>query len=279
MPIRAGLLGASGLIVAVLLPATGAGAASVTTAIPLGAPSGIACVTTVLNGTNGNSPLTLGDDLPFDAYNGVPLLNLLEGPATGASNYPALDGYNCGNIAHGASAVTLGSSVHQSFADTASGQLGMSETGTESSSTLLNNSLVSSATLGEALQEQTATVTPVLAAGDDTLTISVTYRVLSESASSALSGSDSLGADLDYVGGPTCNGQDVEYQNTGTPNAGTPGTYTAGFVFTCPAGETMASGPINVDFDEVEDLLLFAGHSFTSSITGELVGATMTAGE
>jgi hypothetical protein len=277
---RVSLLVAIGLGGVMLLPATPAGAAT-STITGFSAPSGMACVTTNLISSSATITQNgLADDLPFDAWDGLPLLNLIEAPAMGDSLSP-LAGYNCGDVAHGASATTLGSSVHQSFADTA-GQLGAAESGSVSSSSLQLGPITSVA-FGESEQEQSATVTPSIGSGVTQFTISVTYHVLSDVSNSApLIAASFAGAGLDYTvdaGSPSCNGQSLIYDNTGTATAQSPGTYTAGFVFSCPSGQTLtASDPIRVIFYETEDLRLSRGQAATSSVAADLVNATITTG-
>jgi hypothetical protein len=280
------LVAITGLSAAAMVPATGAGADPVT-ALQFGAPTGIACVTTDLVLDAQSESFTslsnnVADDLPFDAWDGVPLLNLIEGPITGASNYSPLAGYNCGNVAHGASAVTLGASAHQSFADTASGQLGEIETGSVSASSPHSPSGLSSIALGENFQEETATVTPVLSAGDQSFTVTVSYQVLSYTSSSPPEGDSFAGTNLTYLEGataPSCNGQNIPYDSTGTQTAQQAGTYTVGFTFSCPAGQTLTSGPVTAEFYETQNLRLLAGQSVDTSIDAQVLSATVSAGD
>ena len=278
--VRALLMVAAGLGGAVLIPATSAGATT-SSISAFSAPSGMACVTTNLIPSSATiTQYGLADDIPFDSWDGLPLLDLIEVPAMGDTVSP-LAGNNCGDVAHGASATTLGSSVRQSFDDTR-GQLDAAESGSVSASSLHIGS-ISSVAFGESEQQQTATVTPSIGAGVTQFTISVTYQVLSDVSNSApVIAASFAGAGLDYedtAGAPSCNGQYLVYDNTGTATAESPGTYSAGFVFSCPAGQTLtASAPISVIFYETEDLRISQGQSATSSIAARLLGATVTTG-
>ena len=69
-------------------------------------------------------------------------------------------------------------------------------------------------------------------------------------------------ADIGYLSdaqAPSCAGQNVLADESGTEVADSPGTYTADFEFSCPAGQTLtASGPIQVELAETQSALGFA---------------------
>ncbi len=265
----------SGVGVAVFTSSAGAAP----TSLSFGAPTGSNC--SEVEATFGQSPfatsaLLLPDGLPFAGWNGVSLLGLLEGPDAGRG--PLIP--NCGDLTHGSTDSGLGASTATRISDTAAGVLSMS------SSLQLAATNALTAGLGEAAviqneQIASSTFTPVVAAGDQSLTISVTYAILSGNPSSPIA--SFVGAGLDYVvdaQSPSCDGQNVPYDQSGSALTDSPGTYTATFEFSCPAGETLtASGPIEVELAETQAAFVVAGptaQSFSSTISTHLNSASVT---
>jgi hypothetical protein len=251
------------------------------TALQFGAPTGSSC--SEVDASFGQSPfsgsaLLLPDGLPLDGWNGVSLLGLLEGLEALVSGGPLHS--NCGDVAHGSSDNGLGASASSHFADGAGGPLTMSASVQLAATNPLTAHLGEDAML-TAEQTMSATFSPLVPTQDQQLTISVSYTVLSANPASPIA--SFAEASLNYVSGPlspSCAGQNVLAEESGTVLADSPGTYTTFFTFSCPIGEALtASGPIQVDFAETQAALATAessAQSFSGTISAQLDGATVS---
>jgi hypothetical protein len=238
-----------GLVGSVVVGLQAADAVPSTAALQLGPPTGEACAGVGLS----QGPTTfLADGLPVVAWNGVPLLGLIDGPA--ALGRQGLLGPSCGDLTHGATETGLAGTVHTGFLLGSGGTLGVATTASMQPANALMT-LFGRSAFSYAEADQDAVATPSLAAGDQSFTISVTYTVLSVGTNAPIgSGPNTLQSSVDaaigYTSGaqaPACNGQPISADTEGVPAAFTPGTYTATFGFSCPAGQTLTeSTPITV---------------------------------
>jgi hypothetical protein len=262
-----------------------AGAAPTPTTLQFGAPVGSSC--SEVDASFGqvvpsSSPVTLiPDGLPLDGWNGVLILGLLEGrDALGASG--GLLNPNCGDLAHGSTDMGIGASASNTYSNTAAGVLSMSASLNLAPTNLLTALLGEDAMI-EGEQIQSSTLTPVVAPGDQSFTISVNYTVLSSSLSTPIA--SFAGAGLTFISdaqAPSCAGQNILDEQSGTLSADHPGTYTASFEFSCPIGEALtASGPIQVQFAETQSGVRTAtstAQSYSASISAQVNSATVTYG-
>jgi hypothetical protein len=252
--------------------ATAAGAAP---SPPFGAPTGYGCTGVGLSQSPTTSFSSLG--LPVYAWNGVPLLGLLE-DSSRVGKQPLL-GPSCGDFAHGSSEFGVAGSGRTSFTAGPNGAVGATSTvHTNASNPLM--ALLGQSVFVYAQSEQDAFVTPQLGVGAQSFTITVTYTILSSSSTSSPASRSSIsnwvGTALSYTSSaasPSCNGQPVLGDQSGDFLATAPGTYTAQTEFSCPPGETLTdSEALGVTFNVVQSGWFQAGPrnaDYAASIVAE----------
>jgi hypothetical protein len=218
----------------------------------------------------------------------VPLLGLLV-PSLAQNDQLGL-GPSCGDLAHGSSQVGIGGSAHTAFSEGPAGAIGVTtsaQTGATNPLTALLHTTVSA----NAVADETAVVPSQQTTGDQSFTISATYTILSSGATTndtnpSFSSNESfaeVGLNLPAAETlPTCNGQSVFPDQTGTDEAQAPGTYTTALVFACPAGQTLADpSALTVEFVLTQEGQIQAGPaagSLSASIVGEPDSVSVSVG-
>jgi hypothetical protein len=249
-----------------------------------GAPTGFGCTGVGMSQSPTTSFTSLG--LPVYAWNGVPLLGLLE--ASGRVDKQALVGPSCGDFAHGSSEFGVAGSGRNGFSAGATGAVAAASTvHTNPSNPLMG--LLGQSVFVYGQSEQVAYVTPQIGPGTQSFTITVTYTILSSSSTappaSVFSISNWAGTALSYTSSaasPSCNGQPVLGDQSGDFLADAPGTYTAQTEFSCPPGQTLTdSEALGVTFNVVQSGWFQAGPQgadYAGRIVAEPDSVTVSAG-
>ena len=268
MSLRVGAVACSAVVG--LVVGSGSSGAAITTAFgPLGPPSGYSCSDTMLEagltidtklpGTGGS----IIDNVPFDSWNGTPLLGLIEGP----QSLKTLNGIplagNCGDTAHGSSATGLDASARTTYAD-GNGVFAMSSA---VSSTAPLNALgglpvgVGQSAFTQGSQSAAATLTPSLTSQSETVTASYTVDVLAIQPGPG-SSAPYLYGQFQTSGPVSCQGsQTLPVVTRSGPQTDDwqPGVQTASETWTCPAGQPIQMGQVSFTMVEQQELLVSTG--------------------
>lgn len=275
------LASAAGIAAVVLVGSAAASgsaaAANATSTLSFGAPTAASCAW--VGSQQLNDPLSpiyaLG--LPPDAWDGVPLLGLLV-RSIAQQDQDGL-GPSCGDLTHGSSQVGIGGSVRTSFSQSAGGAIGVTTSGQTAATNPLT-ALLHTTVAANAIADESAVVPPQSTTGAQSLTITATYTILSAGAVtndtnpgfSANQSFAEVGLNPPTIAAfPTCNGQTVLPVESGPSQAQTPGTYSATFVFACPAGQTLADpSAVTVQFTVTQAAEIQAGPT-AASLSGSIV--------
>ncbi|HEY1832705.1 MAG TPA: hypothetical protein VGG38_20880 [Acidimicrobiales bacterium] len=259
-------------IVLLMVAPMGSGAATPTTApLQFGAVTTESCSDTSLDLTNSANILfedQLEDNIPFASTNGVPFIALLQGlPGT-------LLGPNCGTTTQGSSA-SIGplASASTTFANSTAGAVLTMNESNSAGVALPALPALGTYNLGQwaesgGQQYTVAEVDPTLAAGTETMTVTVKFAAVMTSTAPYQAdveiGIGDLGSQV-----PTCgsNAISADYSSNDQEFYTTSGSYTDSVTFTCPAGESMvlSAQTMTATVDEDGDALAKGGGPNQSS--------------